>query len=36
VIASVHEKRDEIRSSLNRPDALGAKMRKARDRLVQP
>jgi CPA2 family monovalent cation:H+ antiporter-2 len=36
VIASVHEKRDEIRSSLNRPDALGAKMRKARDRLIQP
>jgi CPA2 family monovalent cation:H+ antiporter-2 len=36
VIASVHEKRDEIRTSLNRPDALGAKMRKARDRLVKP
>jgi CPA2 family monovalent cation:H+ antiporter-2 len=36
VIASVHEKRDEIRKSLNRPDALGAKMRKARERLVKP
>ena len=33
VIASVHEKRDEIRKTLNRPDALGAKMRRARDRL---
>jgi CPA2 family monovalent cation:H+ antiporter-2 len=33
VIASVHEKRDEIRKALNRPEALGAKMRKARDRL---
>ena len=33
VIASVHEKRDEIRKDLNRPDSLGAKMRKARDRL---
>ena len=31
VIASVHEKRDEIRRSLNRPDALGARMRRARD-----
>jgi CPA2 family monovalent cation:H+ antiporter-2 len=33
VIASVHEKRDEIRAELNRPEALGARMRKARDRL---
>ena len=33
VIASVHEKRDEIRKTLNRPEALGAKMRKARDRI---
>jgi CPA2 family monovalent cation:H+ antiporter-2 len=32
VIASVHEKRDEIRKALNRPEALGAKMRRARDR----
>jgi CPA2 family monovalent cation:H+ antiporter-2 len=36
VIASVHEKRDEIRKDLNRLDALGARMRKARDRLVKP
>jgi CPA2 family monovalent cation:H+ antiporter-2 len=33
VIASVHEKRDEIRKTLNRPEALGAKVRKARDRI---
>ncbi|MGZ3280375.1 MAG: cation:proton antiporter domain-containing protein [Caulobacteraceae bacterium] len=33
VIASVHEKRDEIRKELNRPEALGAKMRRARDRI---
>ena len=32
VIASVHEKRDEIRKSLNRPEALGARVRRARDR----
>ncbi len=32
VIASVHEKRDEIRRSLNRPEALGARVRRARDR----
>jgi CPA2 family monovalent cation:H+ antiporter-2 len=32
VIASVHEKRDEIRKVLNRPEALGARVRKARDR----
>ena len=36
VIASVHEKRDEIRKALNRPEALGAKMRKARDRITRP
>jgi CPA2 family monovalent cation:H+ antiporter-2 len=35
VIASVHEKRDEIRKALNRPEALGAKMRKARDRIAR-
>jgi monovalent cation:H+ antiporter-2, CPA2 family len=33
VIASIHEKRDEIRKALNRPNALGARGRKARDRL---
>ena len=32
VIASVHEKRDEIRKDLNRPEALGARIRRARDR----
>ena len=32
VIASVHEKRDEIRKALNRPDSPGARMRRARDR----
>ncbi|HEY2658537.1 MAG TPA: cation:proton antiporter [Caulobacteraceae bacterium] len=31
VIASVHEMRDEYRKLLNRPDALGAKVRRARD-----
>jgi CPA2 family monovalent cation:H+ antiporter-2 len=36
VIASVHEKRDEIRKDLNRPESLGAKVRKARDRIVRP
>jgi CPA2 family monovalent cation:H+ antiporter-2 len=35
VIASVHEKRDEIRKQLNRPEALGARVRKARDRRAQ-
>lgn len=34
IIASVHEKRDEYRQMLNRPDALGARVRKARDRLI--
>jgi CPA2 family monovalent cation:H+ antiporter-2 len=33
VIASVHDKRDEIRKALNRPEALGARMRRARDGL---
>jgi CPA2 family monovalent cation:H+ antiporter-2 len=31
IIASVHEKRDEYRKLLNRPDALGARVRRARD-----
>ncbi len=31
VIASVHDKRDEIRKDLNRPEALGARVRRARD-----
>ncbi len=35
VIASVHEKRDEIRKDLNRPEALGARVRRARDRRPQ-
>ena len=33
IIASVHEKRDEYRRMLNRPDALGATVRRARDRM---
>ena len=33
VIASVHEVRDDYRKQLNRPDALGARVRKARDAL---
>ena len=33
VIASVHERRDEFRAFLNRPDALGGKTRRARDAL---
>ena len=33
VIASIHERRDEIRKQLNRPDALGARARRARDAL---
>jgi CPA2 family monovalent cation:H+ antiporter-2 len=36
VIASVHEKRDEIRKDLNRPEALGARVRRARDRAPPP
>jgi monovalent cation:H+ antiporter-2, CPA2 family len=31
VIATVHERRDEFRAELNRPDALGARGRRARD-----
>ena len=31
VIASIHEKRDEYRKTLNRPQALGARGRRARD-----
>jgi CPA2 family monovalent cation:H+ antiporter-2 len=30
VIASIHQKRDDIRTELNRPEALGAKMRRVR------
>jgi CPA2 family monovalent cation:H+ antiporter-2 len=30
VIASIHERRDEFRQSLNRPDALGGRMRRFR------
>jgi CPA2 family monovalent cation:H+ antiporter-2 len=33
VIASIHERRDEYRKLLNRPDALGARGRRARDAL---
>lgn len=33
VIASIHEKRDEYRRALNRPDALGARVRAARSRV---
>lgn len=36
VIASIHERRDEFRAFLNRPDALGAKTRRARDALTRP
>jgi CPA2 family monovalent cation:H+ antiporter-2 len=36
IIASVHEKRDEFRKLLNRPDALGAPVRRARDALQKP
>jgi CPA2 family monovalent cation:H+ antiporter-2 len=31
VIASIHERRDEYRRALNRPEALGGRMRRARD-----
>jgi CPA2 family monovalent cation:H+ antiporter-2 len=31
VIAGIHERRDEYRAELNRPDALGARARRARD-----
>ena len=30
VIASIHERRDEYRRALNRPDALGGRTRRAR------
>ena len=30
VIASIHERRDEYRQELNRPDALGGRTRRAR------
>jgi len=33
VIASIHERRDEFRAFLNRPDALGGRTRRARDRI---
>jgi CPA2 family monovalent cation:H+ antiporter-2 len=33
VIASIHERRDEFRAFLNRPDALGGRTRRARDRM---
>lgn len=33
VIASIHERRDEFRTFLNRPDALGGRTRRARDAL---
>jgi CPA2 family monovalent cation:H+ antiporter-2 len=33
VIASIHERRDEYRKALNRPEALGARGRRARDAL---
>ena len=33
IIASIHEKRDEFRKELNRPDALGGRLRTARAEL---
>jgi CPA2 family monovalent cation:H+ antiporter-2 len=30
IIASIHERRDEFRASLNRPDALGGRGRRYR------
>lgn len=33
VIASIHERRDEFRAFLNRPDALGGRSRRARGRM---
>jgi CPA2 family monovalent cation:H+ antiporter-2 len=35
VIASIHEKRDEYRKALNRPQALGARFRRARDAAIR-
>ena len=32
VIASIHERRDEFRRELNRPDALGGRLRRTRER----
>ena len=34
VIASIHERRDEFRKLLNRPDALGGRTRRARDAMA--
>jgi CPA2 family monovalent cation:H+ antiporter-2 len=34
VIASIHERRDEYRKQLNRPEALGGRMRRAREMLA--
>jgi CPA2 family monovalent cation:H+ antiporter-2 len=36
VIASIHQKRDDIRKALNRPEALGAGMRRARAQTARP
>ena len=36
VIASIHERRDEFRKELNRPEALGARARRWRDRHTPP
>jgi len=33
VIASIHERRDEFRKFLNRPEAMGGRTRRARDAL---
>jgi CPA2 family monovalent cation:H+ antiporter-2 len=35
VIASIHERRDEFRKMLNRPEALGGRTRRARDALAR-
>jgi CPA2 family monovalent cation:H+ antiporter-2 len=34
VIASIHGKRDEVRKDLNRPEALGGRSKRLRDRLI--
>jgi CPA2 family monovalent cation:H+ antiporter-2 len=36
VIASIHEKRDEFRKALNRPEALGGRRRRLRDAATGP
>ena len=36
VIASIHERRDEFRKELNRPEALGGRTRRWRDRRASP